>query len=443
MTRRFTFHRIMATTVLATTTILILMAGEVATCAKSSYWLKNDGTLWAFGRNQEYQLGDRSNTERTQPVQTLEQGTKMANCHKIVTGEDCAFVIKTDGTLWVFGNGIKGQLGIGTVEQKYATDIQMGYRQKVKLLVTSNLHTLAVTEENELYTWGNNDYGQLGDEQGAKILSQPRQRLSDVPIRSAAVGSNHSLALSTDNRLYAFGRNNNGQLCDGTTTDAPQPKLVMTDVVSIAAGGDYSAVIKTDGSLWVNQNAGWQMARIMDSNAKRALIADGRIYIITKNNELWIGNVTGFPTKVLDNVERIAARGTLAFAIQYDGTLYDCSGTPKQVMTNVAKVATSGEHTLALKHDGYLYAWGKNEQGQLGVGSHREQTSPIMVGQDYTPESMGIDETTGQLPSGPVRIYNLQGQRVATTSRQFVADDLQQLPVGVYVAGGKKWIVRK
>ena len=372
-------------------TPMVTMAGDVAANQKSSYWVKNDGTLWTWGRNFEYQLGHSNNSQKTEPLQVY----GMNNISQLVTAVNAAFVVKADGTLWSFGfNGNTGQLGLGPADIRVPTVVPVGDGEKVKQIVNTNYHTMVLTTTFRLYTWGKNEYGQLGVDEDLIVssISTPRRLLADTEVSQIAVGTNHSLAVNYVGQLYAWGRNHHGQLGDGTTTDQMTPKYIMTNVVTVAAGGDSTAVIKRDGSLWVSGAEGF--TKRMDKGVKQVVVAD-RIYAITSNNELWIAGATA-SAKLMDDVKQVKANGSVAFAIKTDGTLWDISigVVPKRLLTNVTSVSTSGTHHLALRKDGSLWAWGKNDQAQLGDGHHYDETEPKLI---------DIDETSAtEAPSGNI-----------------------------------------
>jgi len=116
-----------------------------------------------------------------------------------------------------------------------------------------DVHTVAIKAGGVLWAWGANQYGQLGD--GTTIArSSPIEIMDDVISISA--GGDHTLALKSDSSLWAWGLNMFGQLGDGTGGSfswddfSLTPTRIMDDVSVISAGGDFSMAIKTDDSLW-------------------------------------------------------------------------------------------------------------------------------------------------------------------------------------------------
>lgn len=372
---------------MAWTNSLPTEAGKLATKLKSSYWVKNDSTLWTWGRNYDYQLGHTPNSEKNVP--TMVHG--MTQVAQIIAGEACAFAVKADGTLYAWGfNGTSAQLGVGSVQLATPTLINIGDDERVKQLVNANYHTVVVTQTKRVYCWGKNDYGQLGVSSHLTSISKPRRQLDNEKAKMVAAGDNHTLAVTTDGKLYAWGRNNAGQLCDGTTDNREATTLITTGVKTVVAGADTTVIIKQDGGMWINANP--DETEPLLTNVRTAVVAN-RIYVITNNNELLVMDGPT-ATKLMDDVKSVSAGGDLAFAIKNDLTLWTCDANPRQILTNVAKVSTCGEHTLALKKDGSIWVWGMNEQSQLGLGDSRKRyvDEPMKLAADSLPEPDEVEE---------------------------------------------------
>jgi len=251
-------------------------------------------------------------------------------------------------------------------------------------------HTLALTDDG-LYAWGGNSKGQLGD--GTTVdHSIPAPVLFPTPVTTVlavTAGYSHSLAI-TDDGLYSWGDNFNGELGDGTRFNRSLPVKValpptVTAVIQIAAGRNTSYAITDDGVYaWGSDFAG-QLG-----NGSFGILPDGSSDV---------GQT--LPVKVLFNrnvssVSQIAAGEYYALAITDDGLyawgmnvsgcLGAISGTtalpvkvkfPKAV-TTVLAIAASTSHSLAVTDDG-LYAWGDNSQGQLGISSSSPKLTPAKV----------------------------------------------------------------
>jgi len=235
--------------------------------------------------------------------------------------------------------------------------------------------SLALKSDGTVWAWGRNDVGQLGDGTTAERHT-PVQVHTLNGVTAIAAGQAHNLALKSDGTVWAWGGNDAGQLGDGTTT-TPRPSPVqvhnLNGVTCVAAGDNHSLARKSDGTVWAWGGNG-----------------DG---------QLGDGNPTSFrpsPVQVhnLSGVTAVAGGAEYSLALKSDGTVWawgaDDLGqlgdgnptsfrpSPVQVisLTGVTAIAVSGEalHTLALKitsppFAGIVEAWGWNFSGQLGDGT--------------------------------------------------------------------------
>jgi hypothetical protein len=160
--------------------------------------------------------------------------------------------LKSDGTLWAWGDNQFGQLGDGSTNDSHSP-VQIGTDTNWTTVSAGASHTLALKSNGTLWAWGYNWFGQLGDG-STNDSHSPAQIGTDTNWASVAAGDSHSLGFKSDGTLWAWGSNYFGQLGDGTTTDSHSPKHIGTDTnwawVSIAAGCWYSLALKSDGTLW-------------------------------------------------------------------------------------------------------------------------------------------------------------------------------------------------
>ena len=242
----------------------------IATGREYSFALKSDGTLLAWGYNLEGQLGDGTNTSRSTPVYVKStSGTNLTGVKAIAAGAHHTLALKNDGTVWAWGYNDNGQLGDGTTTNRLVP-VQVkgaggtGYLTGVKAIAAGNSHSLALKTDGTVWAWGNNNRGQIGDgtltDQSVpvQVKGGGAEYLTDV--KAIGAGSAYSVALKNDETLWAWGWNEYSQLGDGTTTDrskAVQVKGVggtgyLTGVKAITVGTNHSLALKTDGttSAW-------------------------------------------------------------------------------------------------------------------------------------------------------------------------------------------------
>ena len=198
-------------------------------------------------------------------------------------------------------------------------------------------HTLAINSRGELYAWGANNNGQLGIGTTTENELTPQRVGSDSDWEAVSGGDDYSLAMKSDGTLYAWGKNDRGQLGIGSTDNETTPRQVGNagDWKAIAAGGKHSLALRSDNTLYA-----------------------------------WGGNLFG----ELGNGENNA-------------NLTDTSKdktAPIQIGTDSdwEAISAGGYYSLALKDTGELYTWGHNEVGQLGLGDNTNRNRPEKVGSD-------------------------------------------------------------
>jgi len=225
-----------------------IMDGVVQVSAGEGYTMaiKSDGSLWGWGSNHFGCLGDGTIDGRLSPVKIMD----MDNVTQVSAGMDHTMAIDRDGGLWGWGRNYYGQLGDGTTPEWIATPKKI--MDNVTQVSVGDYHTLAVKSDGSLWAWGRNGYGQLGDDtQGLNRIIPNPQKVMDGVVQVSA-GKRHTLAIDREGNLWAWGSNGVGQLGDGTRTDRLSPVKIrdMDNVAQVSAGYFHTLAIKTDGSLW-------------------------------------------------------------------------------------------------------------------------------------------------------------------------------------------------
>lgn len=226
--------------------------------------IKTDGTLWAWGDNFYYQLGDGTSSNRIVPTQI---GTD-TNWKFVAAGFWHTVALKTDGTIWVFGSNNDGVLGNGFTIPKYFIPTQVGTDSDWESISTSRGHVLALKTNGELWTWGGGHLGALGTgNQDNQHL--PIQVGTDSDWNFISANDWNSYAIKTDETLWAWGWNDWGQLGNGSYNISTVPIQVEINsawsFVNSCAQGVMA--IKTDGTLWSwGSNFAGQLALGYESN---------------------------------------------------------------------------------------------------------------------------------------------------------------------------------
>ena len=233
---------------------------SIACGAMHSIALKNDSTVWAWGLNSRGQLGDSSSqNNRYVPVKVK----NLSGIIAIAGGGEFSLALKKDGTVWTWGSNIFGELGNGTISATGcmcdSVPKQVPGLTGIVSIAASNsaYHALVLKNDSTVWAWGNNNGGQLGDNTVNNIPSPiqvhgPGNVGFLTGIKKIAVGSVHSMALKNDETIFTWGANSSGQLGDGTTNDrhVPQQLPGINNVTQIACGSEFSLFQKNDGTVW-------------------------------------------------------------------------------------------------------------------------------------------------------------------------------------------------
>lgn len=261
--------------------------------------VKTDGTLWGWGDNSSGNLGVSNTTGRSSPQQIgslTTWATPLAGGYNLP-----ALAIKTDGTLWSWGGGANGVLGSGAITSR-SSPVQVGSLTNWAALDTGSAaagagenarHIIARKTDGTLWAWGAGNYGQLGQISSNGNRSSPVQIGSLTTWTSVAAGTNHSAAVKSDGTLWAWGRNQSGQLGQGDTANRSSPVQVgsLTNWSSVEAGSDNTFAVKTDGTIWAWGTGG---SGVLGDNTTVAKSSPVQIGSLTTWTSISAGNAQTF-----------------------------------------------------------------------------------------------------------------------------------------------------
>jgi len=353
--------------------------GDLENYFVTEYWLIDQyvgDELWIWGRNSYGGLGDDTGTDRSTPVTTFAGGT---NWKQVAGGNQHTAAIKTDGTLWTWGNNYYGQLGDDTGTDRYTPVTTFEGGANWKQVAGGRYYTAAIKTDGTLWTWGANYSGQLGDNTLDNKFTPVTTFAGGTNWKQVAGGRFHTAAIKTDGTLWTWGENYNGQLGNNTSDNKFTPVTTFaggTNWKQVANGRFHTAAIKTDGTLWTwggNSNGPLGHGYYNDSSTPVTTFAGGTNWKQVSSR--------------YDNTAAIKTDGTLwTWGENYNGQLGDNTQDYRFIPvttfaggTNWKQVANGYEHTAAIKTDGTLWTWGFNFNGQLG------NNDSDFFGTNYTP----------------------------------------------------------
>jgi len=296
---------------------------QVSTGDRHSAAIKTDGSLWLWGENSDAPLlGTNDAIDRITPVTTFAGGN---DWKQVSAGGGHTSAIKTDGSLWIWGSGSNGVLGNNDTTSRSTPITTFAGGNNWKQVSAGGGHTSAIKTDGSLWVWGIFDGGRLGNRESNGSTATPITTFAGGNNWKQVSSGSPSAAIKTDGTLWVWGSNNVAQLGVNDTTNRNTP------VTTFAGGNDWKQVfgsgtpvaIKTDGSLWT-----WGFGT---------------------SGQLGNNNNTNRSTPVT----------TFAGG------------------NNWKSVAGGDQFTLAIKTDGSLWSWGKNSNGQLGINNTDNRSTPV------------------------------------------------------------------
>lgn len=223
---------------------------NISTEGSGGIGIKTDSTLWNWGFNTDGALGTNNRISASSPVQTISGGTNWKSASR---GAVFSIALKNDGTLWTWGWNFDGQLGRGTTIQSSSPVQTISAGTNWKSVNAGQFHSTAIKTDGTLWTWGNASYGMLGNN-AVTSRSSPVQTISGgTNWKQSSAGRCFTLATKCDGTLWLWGSNLGGRLADHSAIDRSSPVQTIsggTNWKQASAGRCHGAAIKNDGTLW-------------------------------------------------------------------------------------------------------------------------------------------------------------------------------------------------
>ncbi|KAA9345757.1 T9SS type A sorting domain-containing protein [Adhaeribacter soli] len=303
------------------------------------------------------------------------------NAQSIAAGSGHTIYVCNNKVPVATGNNGSGQFGVGPTPNTTSTPITVSGISNVIAAAASDDFTLYLKGDGTVWGTGRNLDGQLGDgtTTNRKTLAQVSTLTGVVAI---SAGLSHSLFLKNDGTVWACGDNGNGALGDGTTTDKTTPFQIpsLSGITAIAAGGLHSLFLKNDGTVWA-----------CGSNIYGEL-GDGTT--VKRRTPVQVTSLSGI-TAISASPGSVGIL-THSLFLKSNGTVWGCGtnsngqlgdgsttqrNTPVQVsgLTGIIKINAGRQHSLFLKNNGNAWAVGNNASGQLGDGTTVQKTTAVQV----------------------------------------------------------------
>lgn len=378
----------------------------VSASDNTTYAIKADGTLWGWGDNEQGQLGTAAEGMKcsSTPVQIGDDNTWKA----AYGARGAGFFIKEDGSLWSIGSNEKGMSGVGDGVTKHTALVQVGTDtdwQNVYTSVTWCYSVLAIKTDGSLWAWGDGSSFSLG-QGNVDSKAVPTRVGTDNDWKQASIGSTHVLALKNDGSLWGWGFAPYKQLMNDSGVNVKVPTRLGNDTWTAVYAIDNSSFgVKADGSLWA-----W------GDNQRNLLGLDSDMSELgqdeTLTNVVTPTRVTAIsqPVTQMSGCEYVrtvvAGDKVLAWGANANGALGNGKGEAYESSNNqysyvpvevalpketVAATLSSGQRfSILLDKNGTLYGWGSNRWGQMGNfvddSNLTFEPSPVVMGVPAPPK---------------------------------------------------------
>ena len=357
-------------TALASTTPMIVGGSN------TTYALKSDGTVWVWGDNTYGQFGNGTMVDTYHTAQNPIQVNNLTGvtCLTVMNSGATVFVLKSDGTVWGWGWNQDGNLVNGNTTNQ-ATPVQINGLSNVTTISAGDSSCMALESDGTVWNWGFNLYGELG----IGVYTYPPVPVPPVKVSglknvtTILAGSCCEYAIESDGTLWAWGYVNQGTV---GYPDYAIPTLVagLTNITDVASGQNITYALQSDGTVWA---WGWG--------------GQGQLGNGTNNSSVIPVKVSG-----LTNVTSISAGSQQGYAIKSDNTLWawgwntygelgngTCTNAnvPIKVsnITGVTEVSGGYFDSYAMTSDGSMWAWGLNYYGENGDNTINQNNAPVKV----------------------------------------------------------------
>ncbi len=306
---------------------------------------------------------------------------------------ETVLAIDTDGHLWTWGRDWTSYMSASPIST-------------VPLQVTNNNRFKQVSGSYALDVNGN------VWEISKTTLTQRSSGISFKKISANnSAEDNYCLAIDNSNNLYSYGTNNNGQLGNGNTTDKNGGRQanhtsfikVKTGIKDVSAAGTHALAIDTSNNLYA-----WGSCVLGEiGNGSQTGNDVQNLYDITGSTITYSTPTQSIPLKIKSGISKISASNHISFAIDTSGNLWSwgwqkngslgnggasnatngsnlVQTTPLKIASNMAEVAAGDRGALAIDKNGNLWAWGYNYKGELGIGNNTQQSTPVKVNTENT-----------------------------------------------------------
>jgi len=328
--------------------------------------------MYSWGRNYSGQLGQNNITDKSSPVQVDNEEWTVISC-----GNHTVAAVKANGTLWAWGRPTHGVLGQNdTIFRSSPT--QVGALMDWSSVSTSNASytCVAVRTNGTLWTWGNNGAGQLG--LGDTYSRSSPTQVAGTTWAQISSGTSVCAAIKTDNSLWIWGNNGNGQLGQGTTGAAiTSPVQIAGSWSQVAIGANGQHAIRTSGALFA-----WGFPGGGQLGTNSYVEFTSPVQITSTLDWSFISRNGSSNAGALKTNGTLWTWGGNNYGQCGQNTSGDNRSSPTQVGSDTWLTISAAQQMGAIKTNKTLWTWGRNSDGQCGQNNTLNISSPTQLGSE-------------------------------------------------------------
>ena len=403
------------------------------------------GAVWCWGSDAKRQLGTAGDgaagvLDKLTPTLTDSTGGLVRS---VATGDNHSCALRSTGVVVCWGDNTHGQLAQNLATASNSTPTAVSLAAKVTKVAAGSNHVCALTSSGELWCWGSNSLGQVGDGTPDVKKTSPVQVASlGAQVVDVTAGQAHTCALLITAAVKCWGSNSAGQIGAADGLDHSTPVTVdgldsTATVGSLASSSITSSSATVSGTISVPVGeATYSVER--STTAGFASVA-ATVQLGTWGTPVSASTSAGHGCVVL-TAGTVSCRGSNAYGQLGDGTVVDSTAPVNVVWAKRAvKVSTGAQHSCAVESEGRVWCWGANSHGELGDGTTEPSSNPVEVALDTGERAIdiaaGSTSSCALLDTGSVRCWGSNGAGELGNGSTTPSQSVQTVSLGATAVG--------
>ena len=428
--------------------------------------LKEDGTVWATGKNDYGQLGVGDTTNRNTSVQVkIDENTYLENVIKIDVTDNTTIALTKTGEVYAWGKNEFGELGLGDrTYRSYATRVKgidgNRYLENIIDVANGDENSYAIDKNGNVYGWGDGNYHQIDDTETSRTT--PTQMSDCTNAISVSAGECFVEIMQSNSNVVARGYNYYGQLGYGDTAEKPTgAHIVGNDINKVSAGNDATLIIREDGTVWAAGRNRYGELGLGDTSNRASftkLTLDDGTEIKAKYGEL-----NSSVTTILGKDGKVYATGYNGYGQLSNGTttnslklkpMLNSDGTEvtDAILIKIGEMYELDRNTGIVRKDGTVWVSGDNTYGQIGNSGNTSATYLSKMGDGFLnyPEkviTVGVDKSQKINPllfniQDDMNVYTDSTTKVGTLNYEIEDSNVAELTTLGMITGKQQGITK-